>query len=395
MTRYNGWGTREIEGVRNLQKAEERKTPSRICLAQPLAQSAYVERYIGVWLSDYLPSGRLASATIQTRDGSPCGKMEIIHGLHPSQKPVQFSLLAISLCTIGKRDKDINITKQGLTYYSTAVKELSKAIVNPSLSTYDGNLAASKVLTLFELIHAIKDRSRFIFNSPEWRTIPWEFHPKTSRDLLFDILGDMTEVIVDSDQMRACQDIDRRKALADSVISSCWNLEDRLQTWFQEAAPLRPFRDKTGELIDPCGADDFAWAHLTTIYWSTCLLLYYTFRSVSGPSMALLPHMNPTICIRELALALPYFWRPGAGLMGADMAAFPLGICMHILYAGPIEESEDRMLLEELVTSPGVQDTVLKFLRSLQRDSARQDMVQIDGVEGLRARARSWSAGKQ
>ncbi|CAJ2501358.1 Uu.00g042110.m01.CDS01 [Anthostomella pinea] len=419
------------------------QSPSTVVgLPHMLAQCAYVDKYVGLFLTEYVPGGRISVAGASRY--SPCDWIDIVYGLHTSERTVHFALLAVSLCGIGRRDGDKNAMAQGLESYSIALHELTQAIRNSTRATENSIMAASKVLTLFEMLygdecpdelaqsrnwlrhlngqyaliqarsphqyrtgashqlfaagrypHLISSlglRKRFPLNSPEWRTVPWEFEPKSPRDSLLDMLADLTEIIADSDKMRACRDHQQQAILKEEVVRTCWGLDERLRLWPQQAGALKVFLDADGVLMSPASPEDFALAHLTLIYWTACLLLYSALRSLLDEHTYLPLHTDPSVYIRYLAQALPYFWMPGAGLMGAHLAAFPLGLCMNILHSMPADDW-DQFGLGELMILPQVRDTVLKFLVSIQKGSAKPELAHMAGMQGIITRARSWSMG--
>ncbi|KAI0482410.1 hypothetical protein GGR56DRAFT_185087 [Xylariaceae sp. FL0804] len=419
-------------------------TTDDIVLPYTLTRSAYSEKYIGTFLADYFPSTQVLNTASQ--DYSSCDCIGTIYGLDVQAGTVHLSLLALSLFSLGQRDGDASLKAQGLRSYGYALTEVSRALSMPSHAGYEDALAASMTLSLFEMMYggchdnrltqsrnwlmhlkgqiaimkargplhyrsgsshqlfvairylhlfsAIKDRKHFSFNSHEWRTIPWELIEKSHLDKLLDLLADMTEVVVDTDSMRAAGDPALRKAWQMQIQTTCWELDEQLRDWLEQHGPLKAFYSPDGRLVDPNGVADVALAHRTVTYWATLIILYTVLASISNESDGMLYHQRYIEYTRALARSLPYFWLPGAGKMGTYLATFPLGMCMHLMYALDMDLEEKRPL-EQLLLSSNVRSTVLQFLNSLQRDCAGPELAQIEGVEGLVTRARTWLKGKQ
>jgi len=106
-----------------------------IVLPHQLAQTAYIERYISMFLSDYLPS----SCSASSHDW-----MAIAHGLHTSEKAVQLSLLSFGLFAAGKPES-------ALCSYSGALRKLQAALCHQGRTQNDSILATCQLLSLFEV----------------------------------------------------------------------------------------------------------------------------------------------------------------------------------------------------------------------------------------------------
>lgn len=113
-----------------------------IALPHELAQTAYIEKYISIFLSKYLPAGR--SPTID-RSSSPGGDwIEIAHGLHTSEKGLQLSLLSLGLFAAGE-------PQYALQSYSLALRKLQAALCDQCRPRNDSTLATCKLMSLLEV----------------------------------------------------------------------------------------------------------------------------------------------------------------------------------------------------------------------------------------------------
>ena len=131
-----------------------------------------------------------------------------------------------------------------------------------------------------QVISAIGNRKQLPLNSKGWRSVPWKSHPKSPQDKLLDVLGDLAGVLEDVDRMRHCEDNRKRSRARDHIARSCWDLDQQLQIWLAEVGTLKVFQSpgSHGDVRGPNGSEDFALAHLTILYWATCVLLYANFQ---------------------------------------------------------------------------------------------------------------------
>ncbi|KAI0402780.1 hypothetical protein F4802DRAFT_599739 [Xylaria palmicola] len=244
------------------------------------------------------------------------------------------------------------------------------------------------------LIASITHRQRFPLNSPEWKTIPWEKQSKSSMDKLYDIMADLCEILADTDEMRYCDDAAKKSNLRDDVKRDCYCLDSGLQNWLMEAGPLVDFYNNDGIPVCPADSADLLLAHMTLLYWTLRIVLYATLISIHDPPLSEVPaDISPLPYIRSVANALPYFWSPGAGMYGANLAASPWGLCLHMIYAMSDRYQDEAALLERFAAQQSGANTVLRFLNSLQRSSAGPEMASLDGKEGMILRAQKWMMG--
>ncbi|KAI0538102.1 hypothetical protein GGR58DRAFT_469480 [Xylaria digitata] len=397
-----------------------------ITLPNGLARTTYVENYISIFLGKYLPANRWRSS---------CDWIEIAHALHTSDRPIQLGLLSLGLFAAGE-------SQRAIQSYCRALQKLQTALCIPTQAQNDSILVACKLFSLVEIFHgadenallqgfkwqshlsgmlaiiqsrtphlyqsgfshqlfvdgryslvisAIGNRQRAPLNTPEWRMIPWEKEPKSSMDKLYDMMADLSDILADTDEMRRCNHLVRKANMHEKLLRACQCLDQSLKGWLKEAGPLTDFYDGDGILSNPTDHSDLPLAHMTLLYWTIYVILYSTLVSIYDPPLLEIPvKINPRPYLRRVADALPFFWRPGAGLCGANLAALPWGICLHVAYATPYRYPEEIALLEQFVTQQNLAGAVLPFLQSLQRDTGGPEMVSLDGREGLILRAQRW-----
>ncbi|KAI0863828.1 hypothetical protein F4860DRAFT_467925 [Xylaria cubensis] len=408
-----------------------------IALPNGLAQTAYIEKYIDIFLMKYLPEGRCLTSNGL---GPSRDWIEIAHGLHTSDKAVQLSLLSLGLFAAGE-------SQHAIQSYCFALRKLQTTLSVPYQAQNDSNLATCQLLGLFEIFHgadenvllqgrkwrshlsgllalirarspsayqsgashqlfrearyplliaAMKERCRFPLNTPEWRTVPWEKEPKSPIDKLYDIMADMCEILADADKMNHCNNYIQKAKLQAEILRACQCLDESLQSWLKEIGPLTDFHDSDGILIHPANPSDLLLAHMTILYCTIYVVLYSILVSIHDPPLSEVPaNINPAPYLRGVANALPYFWGQGAGMSGAYLAASSWGICLHVIYASPNSYPEEEALLEQFVMQQNGAKTVLQFLDSLQRSTAGPEMAHLDGKEGMIRRAQTWMMGKR
>ncbi|KAI1360398.1 hypothetical protein F5Y08DRAFT_317370 [Xylaria arbuscula] len=408
-----------------------RKSPGQVlgdtALPNKLAQSAYVEKYISIFLDKYFPANRL---------GSSHNWIEIAHKLHTSDDAVQFSLLSLGLFAVGE-------SQHAIQSYSRALRKLQTGLSLPSQAQSDSTLVACKLLGLLETFHgtdgdplsqgfkwhshvhgllaiintrspslyqtgmshklfaegryfllvaAIKNRQRVPFNTPEWRTIPWEKEPKSPMDKIYDLMADMSEILASTDEMRCCDNPALKANLHQKVLEATSSLDRSLQGWHREMGSLKNFDDSDDKIPQNLSSSsDLSLAHMTLLYWTVYLLLYSNIISIHDPPLLNIPtEIDPLPYIRNVSNALPYFWRNGAGSCAANMAALPWGITLQVAYATPNRYVEEILLLERFIMQETGAKIILRFLDSLQRDSAEPELALLDGRDGLIIRAQRW-----
>ncbi len=201
-------------------------------------------------------------------------------------------------------------------------------------------------------------------------------------DKIYDIMADVSEILADTDEMRRCEDPVWKANLHKNVSRACHCLDKSLQDWLKEAGPLTSFHDGDEILLNP-RPSDLPLAHMTLLYWTVHVILYSTLISIHDPPLSEIPaEIDPLPYIRSIANALPYFWTTSVGMCGATLAALPWGISLQVAYATPHRYPEEILLLEQFAMPQNATNIVLRFLESLQRDSAGPDFAHLDGREG-------------
>lgn len=120
-----------------------------ITLHESLARSAGENRYVGLFLTAFLPNGRLFS-----RDASQissAGWLRFHDRLCRSEKTLRFITLAHGLSMLATRDNDCQLKLKGLQAHRVALQEMRVALQDPQRATGDGLLAAVRLFRFYEV----------------------------------------------------------------------------------------------------------------------------------------------------------------------------------------------------------------------------------------------------
>ncbi|VUC29244.1 unnamed protein product [Clonostachys rosea] len=162
----------------------------------------------------------------------------------------------------------------------------------------------------------------------KWKTVPWMYIPKTTKDILIDIMADLCCVIEKSDSL-PLQDLTTDQASQrQRLVLKCWGLHEEIQKWADGAGypVIRYFnRAKAGVgTRDEPTAEECAISELGLLYCATCIILYECLRSNSDKSdLANWPEeTNPRLYCHKIASFLEYFMTFEQGRIVTNMVIF-------------------------------------------------------------------------
>ncbi len=197
---------------------------------------------------------------------------------------------------------------------------------------------------------------------PDWKTIPWQETPKNLKDVLVDVLVDMPRLLEDLDSMQACKPANKQAELRQNLIQSCWNHDKRLMLWFRlvcgEENPGRHHSPITNEKDT---VTRVAVIHGMSLFWTTCLILYSTLRTASGPEAELPDRTNPVHYVSQLAEAISILLQPRAGLYGKQSAVLLLELAIeYTMSINPLSYETDGLLKTFRSLKDGLDNEPLK-----------------------------------
>ena len=139
----------------------------------------------------------------------------------------------------------------------------------------------------------------------------------------------MPRLMEDLDSMQACKAANKQAELRQNLIQSCWNHDRQLIHWFSLVCG-------EGNLSKRCLSTDsgkdtvthVAVIHGMCLFWTTCLILYSTLRTASGPEAEFPERTNPVPYASKLAEAISILLQPSAGLYGKQSAVLLLELAI-------------------------------------------------------------------
>ncbi|KAF2725785.1 hypothetical protein K431DRAFT_208076, partial [Polychaeton citri CBS 116435] len=233
------------------------------------------------------------------------------------------------------------------------------------------------------------------FSSLDWHTIPWEESGRDLRDELYDIAIALPGILHSFDQLKVNRQHSRDPAAeADRILQRCIRVGERFRAWDAKAlaachaALLQAPALEVPTLLEACTAFDYGFAHTVMVFWGFSLLLHSTAwleardfptgppecsrgRQQHAPT-TLPPWFDPRPYAANIARCAHHFFRPEAGLWGAQVVAFPMGAALHYYAVSPgglasVEMGYLRAVLRELKHG----NVTGGFLRSIATVGAR------------------------
>ncbi|KAF5555047.1 d-lactate dehydrogenase (cytochrome) [Fusarium mexicanum] len=158
---------------------------------------------------------------------------------------------------------------------------------------------------------ALLRRQDTFVSSPDWKTIPWQRHPKSLLDHLLDLVLLLPAILSQVDQIVPSEPTLHRRHSAQQLLRDCLSLERHLDAWFQMAnrpSFEQPVAYWTEELISPGGlipfTNSYAFRDANTglaflYYWMTQILFHQCIeslhRAIYQPVIDAYPNMWPDL----------------------------------------------------------------------------------------------------
>ncbi|GKT65480.1 C6 zinc finger domain protein [Colletotrichum tofieldiae] len=137
-----------------------------------LSQSAFEDKVFDLFWEGYMPEAPLCTPGSPIVRYSNADWATTVRDLYRTDIALRQSLLALSLGTIGRRDKQQWMIDDGLKFYCEALSELNAALRHPKRWKTDALMLASRILGFYELLYGADDRERHGISQAE----SWEGH---------------------------------------------------------------------------------------------------------------------------------------------------------------------------------------------------------------------------
>ncbi|KAH8708191.1 hypothetical protein HC256_010337 [Beauveria bassiana] len=279
----------------------------------------------------YFGATMLAAGTTVPSDAAmsfaSMGWTKYISPLYDTDPTVRCAAMATSSAIIATLHNDKQLQVKGIQAYNNSVMEMVKGLQRTDWYKRDGLLTAARIMATFELLFISKDkdtpeplawrghnqgqqaiflargpvafasgpahqlysdarinmvmlsmgqRKRSPFASPAWDKIPWKKHPKAVKDQLIDLMQDIPEILEYVEEFKASADPQRRQDLEALIMSRSSEVRADLDAWAADRGDSLQRFDcfaNTGPIEPPRNDAEFAFHHMTTIYWFTCGML--------------------------------------------------------------------------------------------------------------------------
>ncbi|KAJ0381864.1 hypothetical protein COL922a_013701 [Colletotrichum nupharicola] len=331
------------------------------------SHSAYEEKILDLFWETYMPDAPAFTPGTPIVRYSHSDWAATVQDLYRTDAALRQSLLAISLGTIGRRDKQVWMIDEGLKFYCQALGELNTALQHPTRWRSDALMVASRILGLYE----------------------------SSKDALVDIFVDIPGILEDLDELRDCESGIEKEAKRSRLANECWRIDRELTRWLDNMGPTEELKDLERRVVDNPTMCDAVITSIMTLFWTTSILAYSTLRLALGPKpdIELPERTNPRVFCTKIANIVDVFFHPNAGTFGISSAPLPIG--MALVYLNSTEEgfnSEDK---RKLVSFFGMRANngigIGKFLISTQSDGiVPRGAVQYPKCDAIKDKAKRW-----
>lgn len=217
---------------------------------------------------------------------------------------------------------------------------------------------------------ALRARKKSFLTEPDWKKLPWRGVQKSPKDLLLDVLVDVPTIFEAMDIMSRCEDSKLKANYKERLYKEYVLLERRLRLWHKRFSPVLDIFEKSFIIQDGVKPQSLAAAHVLTLYWATCVIIYGLVGKVlmaQGCEEELFEgkYVDPGTFCQDILKIIPLFLHCSTGIFRVHLATPPISVSMIYLYSLPPEEmKEEKALLLRYLQDPSCA-TMRKFLGSM------------------------------
>lgn len=216
---------------------------------------------------------------------------------------------------------------------------------------------------------ALGKRKKTFLSDPDWKKIPWVHVKKTPKDLLLDILVDIPTLFEALDTMPHCKDPKQKAGCQEWLYMEYVSLEKRLARWHARFSSDFVTYEENSTVQDAVMPQMLAAAHLSTLYWATCVILYGMVGKVlmvkHGEKRVRGRYVDPEFFCQDILKVIPLFLHFSTGIFRVHLATPPISVATIYLSSLPPDEmKEEKVTLAGYLRDPSC-STIRKFLASM------------------------------
>ncbi|PNP57841.1 hypothetical protein THARTR1_01999 [Trichoderma harzianum] len=230
---------------------------------------------------------------------------------------------------------------------------------------------------------ALLSRRDTFLRAPEWTTIPWDQHPKSALDQLFDIILQLPAIFEQVDRIIHLQATLARRTQAQELLHHCLVVEAQFRQWLQEAyrgTEEHPYPFWAEELRSPGGAIPFANAYTFKDGVTGLMFVYYWMAMI--PFHRCIEHIHMAI-FQPVVDAYPNMWPELPPNLQIDPAHYQDGRELAANICRGLDSALNSTVQPDLLLGP--MTVAMDFYRDV--NAASQDgVLEILWLDGFKKR---------